>query len=58
MDRKWNTFGAPRDTFDLIEKRAKELEKYEVKFEEDMKVGQDDFKDVIENLERTINNFD
>lgn len=58
MDRKWNTFGAPKDTAELIEKREKELEKEQVKFEEEMKVGQEDFKDVIENLERTINNFD
>lgn len=29
-----------------------------MRFEEEMKTGQDDFKDVIENLERTIGNFD
>jgi dynein heavy chain, axonemal len=36
MDKKWNIFGAPRDTLELIEKREKDIEKEQVKFETDM----------------------
>lgn len=41
----------------MVEKRAKDLEKDKVKFLEEMKVQQEDFKETIDNLEITIKNF-
>lgn len=57
MDRKWFIFGCPRDTLDLVQKRKKEMEKEKVKFQDEMKIQQDEFKEITENLERTILNF-
>lgn len=50
-------FGCPKDTLDIVEKRKKELEKEKVKFLEEMKLQQDDFKEMCENIERTVTNF-
>jgi dynein heavy chain, axonemal len=57
MDKRWMIFGSPKDTMALVEKRKKELEKDELKFEDTMKVEQEDFKDRMENLKRTIGGF-
>lgn len=54
MDRKWTVFGSPKDTMELIAKRSKELEKEKLKFFDDMKLSQEEFRDVVDNLERTI----
>jgi dynein heavy chain len=32
LDRKWYVFGCPKETFDLVAKRHKEMEKEKVKF--------------------------
>ncbi|CAD8156782.1 unnamed protein product [Paramecium pentaurelia] len=57
LDRKWYVFGCPKDTFDLVAKRQKDMEKEKVKFQDEMKVSQEEFKESIDNLERTIQNF-
>lgn len=41
----------------MITKKVKEQEKDKVKFLEEMKLHQVDFKDQVDNLERTILNF-
>ena len=50
-------FGCPKDTLDIVEKRKKELEKEKVKFLDEMKLQQEDFKEMSENIERTVMNF-
>lgn len=57
LDQKWTIFGSPKDTLDMITKKVKEQEKDKVKFLEEMKLHQVDFKDQVDNLERTILNF-
>jgi dynein heavy chain, axonemal len=57
MNRRWTIFGGPKETMELVEQRKNVLEKEKVKFLEVMKVQQDEFKQTIENLERTIQNF-
>lgn len=41
----------------MVEIRNGQLEKLKVKFSEDAKVQQEDFREQIENLERTISEF-
>jgi len=36
LDRKWNIYGAPKESLELIERREKQLEKEQVRFEEEM----------------------
>ncbi|KAL4427402.1 hypothetical protein ABPG74_009674 [Tetrahymena malaccensis] len=57
LDQKWTIFGSPKDTIELIAKKTKDLEKEKVKFLDEMKLQQNDFKDQVDNLERTILNF-
>ena len=57
MDRRWHIFGCPRDTMDLVNKRKKDCEKEKVRFLDEMKEQQEEFRETIENLERTILNF-
>lgn len=57
MNKRWLIFGGPKETIEIAEKRGKQLEKEKVKFQETMKVSQEDFKSMIENLERTIQGF-
>ena len=57
MDKRWIIFGCPRDTNELVNKRRKEMEKEKVKFQEEMKLAQEEFKETIDNLERTIVDF-
>ena len=57
MDRRWHIFGCPRDTMDLVNKMKKDCEKEKVRFLDEMKEQQEEFRETIENLERTILNF-
>lgn len=57
MDKKWIIFGKPKQLLELVEKRNKELEKKKTVFLDKMKVAQENFKEDIDNIERTIMNF-
>lgn len=57
LDKRWIIFGSPKELNELVEKREKELEKEKAKFLEDMKIAQEEFRDEIDMLERTILNF-
>lgn len=57
MNKRWMIFGGPRDVLEMMNARKKTLEKDQVKFMDEMKVAQDEFKQTIDNLERTIQNF-
>jgi len=57
LDQKWNLFGSPREIEKLIENRSLELEKDKKRFGEEMKNEQLEFKERMDNLEMTINNF-
>ncbi|EGR27865.1 hypothetical protein IMG5_187090 [Ichthyophthirius multifiliis] len=57
LDQKWTIFGSTKDTLQIIDKKKKEMEKDKVKFQDEMKIMQDDFKDQVDNLERTIQGF-
>lgn len=50
LDKRWIIFGYPEEINIMVEKRAKDLEKDKVKFLEEMKVQQEDFKETIDNL--------
>jgi dynein heavy chain, axonemal len=57
LDKRWLIFGSPKELMELVDKRNKELEKEKTKFLEEMKISQEEFKETIDNLERTIQNF-
>lgn len=45
IQRRWKIFGTPKEIKELIEARTVQLEKLKVKFADDAKLQQDDFKD-------------
>ena len=57
MNKKWFIIGGPKETYTLMEQRKKTLDKDQVKFLDNMKLQQEEFKATIDNLERTIQNF-
>jgi len=57
MNKKWLIVGGPKETTNLMEQRKKTLDKDQVKFLDQMKNQQEEFKATIDNLERTIQNF-
>jgi dynein heavy chain, axonemal len=57
LNKRWLIFGGPKDTFELIEQRKTMLEDYIQKFSDEMKTKQEEFKENLESLERTIQNF-
>ena len=57
MNKKWLIVGGPKEVTQLMEQRKKTLDKDQVKFLDQMKILQEDFKATIDNLERTIQNF-
>jgi dynein heavy chain len=57
MNKRWVIFGGPRDALEMMNARKKTLEKDQTKFMDEMKLGQDEFKQTLDNLERTIQNF-
>jgi len=57
MNKKWNIYGYPKQIKELVEERRVALEKEKAKFQEKMLVDQEEFKENIENLERTIQGF-
>ena len=57
MQRRWNIFAAPREIQTMVDLRKGQIDKLKVKYAEEMKVAQEEFKETFENLERTIQNF-
>ena len=57
MNKKWRIVGGPKDTVELVDLRKVSLEKEKTKFQESMVESQEEFKDSIENLEKTIGGF-
>ncbi|CAK83095.1 unnamed protein product (macronuclear) [Paramecium tetraurelia] len=57
FQRRWKIFGSPKEIKEMVEVRNGQLEKLKVKFSDDAKVQQEDFREQIENLERTIQEF-
>lgn len=51
MDKKWMIYGSPKEIYDLIDSRIKELEKNQAVFEEKMKEEQEELKERIYNLD-------
>ena len=58
MNKKWNIFAGPKEIMKIVKERKGGIEKEKVKFLEEMKVNRDDFKSTVDNLEKTIGNFD
>ena len=54
MNKRWQIFGGPKEVMELMEQREKALEKEKVKFLDSMKEEQEEFKQGIETMERTI----
>ena len=57
LNKKWQIFGGPKDTMELVETRKVSLEKEKTKFHESMLVQQEEFRESLENLDKTISNF-
>lgn len=57
MNKKFKIMGSIRDTQMMIESREDMLEKEKVKFLEAMKVSQQEFKENMEQLDKTIKSF-
>lgn len=57
FQRRWKIFGSPKEIREMVEVRNGQLEKMKVKFAEDAKTLQLDFKEQVDNLERTIQGF-
>jgi len=57
LNKKWLIYGGPKDTLELIEQTKILLEKNVNQFNEEMKTKQEEFKENVDNLEKTIQNF-
>jgi dynein heavy chain len=57
LERRWNIFGSPKEIYNLVEKRERELDKKKAGFLDSMKQDQNEFKGQIDNLEMTIRDF-
>lgn len=57
MNRRWEVFGNAKDVTELMDQRKNALEKEKVKFYENMKNNQTEFKQMVEILEQAIHNF-
>lgn len=57
MNKKFKIMGSIRDTQMMMESREDMLEKEKVKFLEAMKVSQQEFKENMEQLDKTIKSF-
>lgn len=57
LNRKWGIFGGPKMIYDTIYSRDKELEKMKQRFTGEMSREQENFKEVIDNLESQVSGF-
>lgn len=57
LNKKWDLFGFPKKTFDLIANKTEELEKQKVEFQDHMATEQEDFRETIEDLENIVRTF-
>jgi len=57
FNQRWKAFGGPKEILDLIGNRQNSLIKEKAKFHEAMINNQEEFKESIQTLERTIHSF-
>lgn len=57
MNKKWDLFGYPKKTYDLIAIKSEELEKQKEVFKEHMATEQVEFSEAIEDLENIVKTF-
>jgi dynein heavy chain len=57
IHKKWVVFSGPKEIVELIDQRNVVLEKEKITFMEQMKIAQDEFKEQVESMDRTISNF-
>ena len=57
MNKKWELFGFPLQTYELIESKNEELEKQKALFQESMVTEQEEFNEAIDDLENIVKTF-
>ena len=57
LNKKWELFGFPKRTYDLIAVKNEELEKQKIVFQEQTVAEQEDFREKIEELENDVKSF-
>jgi dynein heavy chain len=57
LNKKWQIYGGPKMVYDTVASRQKELDRMKGRFFSEMNKEQEDFKEIIENLESTVNGF-
>lgn len=57
MNKRWQVFGNTKEVTELMDVRKNALEKDKVKFLDNMRNNQQEFKQMVESLEQTIHNF-
>jgi dynein heavy chain len=58
LNAKWDLFGAPQRLVKLMEERTVELDKLKEQMIKEMEMDQEDFEDMLDNLELTVGGFD
>jgi len=57
LNKRWLVFGGPKDVMERVETRKQVLEKEKSRFHDEMVEKQEEFKENIENLERSVLGF-
>ena len=58
LNAKWELYGAPQRIVKLMEGRTTELEKLKEQMIKEMETEQEDFEEMLDNLELTVGGFD
>ena len=57
LNKKWELYGYPKKTYEVIQAKTEELEKQKVVFQEHTSTEQEEFREAIEELENIVKGF-
>ena len=57
LNKKWELFGFPKKTYEVITIKTEELEKQKIVFQEHTSTEQEEFREAIEELENIVKSF-